>query len=449
MKKLIILIAIALTLLLPVLSEETNWNTKGLELYKKGQYKEAVECFNRVLNDDPKAFKVWNNKGNALYKLGNYEKALLCYDKALEVSQDYSNAWYGKGCTLLQVKKYEEALACFNRVLALNPDDGDAKKKKENIISLMEIRDTKTIEEWFNRGNYLYIQEKYEEAIEYYDKITEADKNHIDAWYNRGCALKFLNRYDEALTCFDRVTELNPDYNNVKNKKAEALKFLEKEGYIVPEMVLLPAGTVELNIDTDSQNDNKSVSVGSFYICKYEVTNKEFCKYNQDRENPDDNLPAVNLTWPEAADYCNWLSQKEGLTICYDKKNPAGDYTLINIKNNGYRLPTEAEWEYACRAGTDTDYYWGNSMDDSYCWYYDNSHLMPHTVGEKKPNRSELYDMSGNVWEWCTCCFPSEATCIIKGGGFLENAGKCRSGYRGNLPVSKSIDIGFRMVRSK
>lgn len=445
MKRLIIIIAISIIFLIPVLSEETNWNTKGLELYKKGQYKEAVECFNRVLSDDPQAFKVWNNKGNALYKLVSYDKALNCYDKALEISPDYSNAWYGKGCTLIQMKNYEEALECFNRVLSLNPGDNDAKKKKDDILSILNIKDARAVEECFNKGNYLYIQEKYKEAVEYYNMVIESDKNHTDAWYGKGCALKALKQYEESAACFDRVMELNPDYNNAKNKKEEVLTFLEKESYIVPEMVLLPSGRVDI-ADTDGKT--VSVKINNLYICKYEVTNRELCKYAPGRDNQGDTLPAVNITCQEAADYCNWLSIKEGFTSCYDRKNTSGEYTLINIKNNGYRLPTEAEWEYACRAGITTDYYWGNNMDDSYCWYYDNSHLMPHPAGEKKPNGFGLYDMSGNVWEWCNNLLPCSGKSVIRGGGFLENAGKCRSGYRGGIFVDKSIDIGFRMVRT-
>lgn len=445
-KKLIFLIIIILSafFLLPslsVLSEETNWNTKGLDLYKKGKYKEAVECFNKVLSDDPGAFKVWNNKGNALYKIGNYETALSCYDKALELSPDYGNAWYGKGCTLILIKKYGEAIKCFNKVLSINPEDSDAKKKKEEILSILENKDTKAIEEWFNKGNYLYVQEKYKEAIECYDRVIGSDKNHQDAWYGKGCALKFLKQYAEAKLCFDKVIELNPDYNNVRNKKEEILKFLEKGNSTSPEMVLLPAGTVDMKTG--------SIALNSFYICKYEVTNKEFCKYDPKKDNPGDNLPAVNVTWTEAADYCNWLSRKEGLTPCYGSKNQSDEYTDIYLKQDGYRLPTEAEWEYACRAGTVTDYYWGNTMDDSYCWYYDNSHLIPHNAGEKKPNSFGLYDMSGNVWEWCINCSPDEFHCVIRGGGFLENADKCRSWDRRLLPVTRSIDTGFRMVRGE
>ncbi len=127
-------------------------------------------------------------------------------------------------------------------------------------------------------------------------------------------------------------------------------------------------------------------------------------------------------------------------------------------------LPLEAQWEYACRAGTATTYYWGNSMDGSYCWYRDNSSSTTHPVGSKTPNAWGLYDMSGNVWEWCLDWYGSLTSGVtdpvgsssgsyrvLRGGGWdLSGADECTSSYRNYyLPSNVSgFNLGFRLVRT-
>jgi formylglycine-generating enzyme required for sulfatase activity len=134
-------------------------------------------------------------------------------------------------------------------------------------------------------------------------------------------------------------------------------------------------------------------------------------------------LPAENVTWHEAVWYCNLRSKKEGLDTCYTWcviKNKIGNNfevgcAQLDTSKNGYRLPSEAEWEYACRAGTTSGYYWGEILDSlrggEYCWYYDNSNKTTHPVATKLPNAFGLYDMEGNVWEWVQdWCYAYDST---------------------------------------
>jgi len=230
------------------------------------------------------------------------------------------------------------------------------------------------------------------------------------------------------------------------------------------------------------------VTVSSFYIGEYEVTQKEYKKIMG--KNPSsfssfngDNLPVENVSWYDAIEYCNKRSQKEGLTPVYTinklKKDPNNQNSNDKVKwivtwnknANGYRLPTEAEWEYACRAGMNTAF---NNNNDDYAnstsvsevaWYINNTNLRTHDVGMKDANAWGLYDMHGNVWEWCWNWYgdySSEAQTdpmgassgffrVSRGGGCDSSAEQVRSAYRSNNinPNYTNGNLGFRVVRSE
>ncbi len=219
------------------------------------------------------------------------------------------------------------------------------------------------------------------------------------------------------------------------------------------------------------------VSIDNFWIAKYEVTIKDwqnYCvaidkamPYIEDVEFDDtywgkrQDHPITNITWLEACEYANWLSQKKGLSKVYQI---AESTVTWDPSANGYRLPTEAEWEMAARSPY-TDYpYAGSNYEQEVSWSNSNSEDHTHTVGLKKPNEAMLFDMSGNVWEWCWDWYDEYyykistkynpaginvgAMKAIRGGSWLsvDNRVTLR---RGRSPKTKSTEIGFRLVKQK
>ncbi|MDR0503211.1 MAG: formylglycine-generating enzyme family protein [Treponema sp.] len=226
-----------------------------------------------------------------------------------------------------------------------------------------------------------------------------------------------------------------------------------------------------------SEGPQHQVTISPFFLGKYEVTQKEWhntmeTTVQQQREkkiNPfqsavvgiGDIYPMYHVSWFEAIDFCNRLSRKENLTPAY---TIAGRNVLWDNDADGYRLPTEAEWEYACRAGTTTTFYTGSAISDDSGWYDMNSGRSPHPVGSKPANAWGLYDMHGNVSEWCWDRYstsyskndainPTGVTWgwnrVIRGGNWSSSSQSVRSADRGFYnPTDRDNGIGFRLARN-
>ncbi len=240
------------------------------------------------------------------------------------------------------------------------------------------------------------------------------------------------------------------------------------------ELIYMQGGTFNMgSIDGDYEEEPvHNVKINNIFIGKYEVTYSQYMEFVADtgmeyyarNKWRDDNKPVINITWYDALEFCNWLSLKELYSPYYTIRDGS---VYINPESNGYRLPTEAEWEYAASGGqmdNGTEYS-GSNNPDTVSWYRDNSGRETHLIGGKVQNRLGLFDMSGNVWEWCwdwydedyylnsTEISPIGPTMgyykIVRGGSWDSDDFYLRCTARGfAAPDNYDTDIGFRVVRN-
>lgn len=243
------------------------------------------------------------------------------------------------------------------------------------------------------------------------------------------------------------------------------------------DMILIKGGTFQMGsptseIDREKDEVLHSVRISGFYMARYEVTQAEY--HELTGTNPSnfkgDMLPVENVTWYDAVRFCNAKSIKEGLAPAYAIN---GENVAWDKKADGYRLPTEAEWEYAARAGTTTPFSTGGNITTNQADYYGTYPYNKAPSGEYRsatvkvdsfgPNPWGLYNVHGNVWEWCWDWYgeydgaaqtdpsgPPDGTYrVSRGGGWNDFGRNLRSAYRAASPPANAIfNTGFRLARN-
>ncbi len=308
------------------------------------------------------------------------------------------------------------------------------------------------------------LEDSAETSVQpFVDILNQEPGKDKDLWNRQAAALRVVKRLDESIleTVKAKLEKHpSPEINLwFKEQRREALAErsvikAQRGGY---ELIKIPGGTfimgspVTEESRSESEGPQHKVNVPVFYMGRFPVTNRQYGiflsenpkvnepEYWGDRSYNQSEQPVVGVNWNNAKRYAEWA---------------------------GLRLPTESEWEYACRAGTETRYYLGDEEKDleRAGWYFGNSEGQLHPVGEKEPNSFGLYDMHGNIFEWCEDGWHNSyngapddgrpwidetrgSNRVIRGGGWDGNARDCRSSDRSSGGPSDGSDfLGFRLV---
>ena len=320
-----------------------------------------------------------------------------------------------------------------------NRDYTAAKAALDRILELQATHDLALPEAfWFKHAEVAQQAGDYAEAVESATRyLTTAGRDGA--------------HYREALELLDQAeADVAAERRAAARREAEIRRVLDEMEFVLIEPGTFEMGSPETEAGRDDDETLHTVTITQpFYLGKYEVTQEQWQAVMGD--NPADfsscgqDCPVESVSWEDAQAFIAALNRLEGVET--------------------YRLPTEAEWEYAARAGTRTAYHFGDDASQlgAYAWYSDNGDDQTHPVGQKQPNGWGLFDMHGNVWEWVhdwkeayprgTVTDPrgpsSGVLRVVRGGGWYYNAHYCRAAYRFRVgPGARVSHLGFRLART-
>ncbi|WP_367997176.1 SUMF1/EgtB/PvdO family nonheme iron enzyme [Planktothrix pseudagardhii] len=396
---------------------------RGQNHCQQGEYTTAIDDFTQVLLLEPNSPDANYNRGLAYSKLGEYQAAIEDYHQTLRLNPNYVGAYNNRANAYYKLGEYEKAIADYNSCLALNP----------NLPDVAHNRDV--------------AQGVWDEK-----RRQEGDKKRQEEAEKRRRQKEFE---------FDVIT-VNAQGKETKRERRRAEFFKQDLGNNISlEMVSIPGGTFMMGAaqnEADASSDEypqHPVNIAAFSMAKYPITQAQWeaIMGNNPSSFKGANRPVDSVTWHEAQEFCQRLSQKTG---------------------KSYRLPSEAEWEYACRAQTTSPFHFGETITADLANYDANySYASAPTgtyrqkttdVGSFPPNAFGLYDMHGNVWEWCADPWhenyddaPDDGSVwesdgntqyrVMRGGSWLYDPWNCRSAFRfWYEPVCRHRFYGFRVV---
>ncbi|MFM8571409.1 MAG: SUMF1/EgtB/PvdO family nonheme iron enzyme, partial [Pirellula sp.] len=426
-----------------------------------GQYRRRLSEFKEKPDQEQRTAEDRYQLGTIFYALGQYEKALQEFDAVLKMPRTDPVENFGMDphgyrlLTLARLKRSDEtdlALAEW-RATAPSPEvsiytesvilrwlgrKAEANEKLKNALESNAISDRNTqytlarTLACFATDDTATPEEKSEwtkgaiDILESWGDGSEFDRNKMRSELDF-LALHSDRRFKKLTTLRSNAPEQPYWMANREVTRGEFEEFIE-----------------DTSSDIQKPNDRDESKL-QFY----------------DDVSPTGNHPVQNVSWYDAVLYCNWLSKKEGLTPVYRSVGKTKevvdnideievDIWQIVADANGYRLPSELEWSYACRAGSNTE--WNTGSDEKllerYCQMFPSKQTSPS--GVKLPNAWGLHDMHGNVWEWCWDQNPNLSLERVDcGGSWTDKPLRCRSGEQGGrLPWGRHSDRGFRIVRS-
>jgi formylglycine-generating enzyme required for sulfatase activity len=407
-------------------------------------------------------FDACYNRGVYQSQIGNYSAAVYNLNAAIAINSHWTDAYYNRGIAYAEIEKYDEAIADYNKVLQLQPMHALAYNQLGNIYEKLS---------------------RYEKAIESYNKalgwgLESAEKKRdlvLASWekmqqqkHEEERQIQEVETQRGKLFEFDFIS-VNETGEIVNSERGKArCKTIDLGNGAVLEMVYIPGGMFDMGSpQKEGDNDERpqhTVTIKPFYMGKYAITQEVWKAVAALPEincalNPEPSVfrgaqrPVENISWYQAVEFCGRLSQKTG---------------------NIYRLPTEAEWEYACRAGTTTPFHFGKTITGEMANFDASYNYAKAPVGDYRqqttpvgmfsPNAFGLYDMHGNVWEWCADFWhpnyegaPKNGSVweadgnstyrLLRGGSWNDLPTYCRSAHRlRTQPGTRFKVYGLRVV---
>ncbi|MBE7517289.1 MAG: SUMF1/EgtB/PvdO family nonheme iron enzyme [Chloracidobacterium sp.] len=494
------------------LNTKAVFKNRGLAYMGKEEYGKAIGDLSKAIELDKNDAEGYKDRGKAYYTVAKsnqvLDMAIRDFTSAIELEPKDAEAYKFRGTAYFTRSRFDDAKADLEKSLSLNPKDADTAARLAEVRAeaakspagapnrpqssddkLAEFEawsktknSTKAADYWEflqTFANGAFAKQAYDKMMEIGDPEWNKVKDSRDPYQYKayleknpngpfsGLAQTKLKSSTDALIAWEQVDKSSTAAINefikkypeskqaaeadaVKEKakkefesKATEARAKDKTNSIGMQFAFIPAGTFEMGEPAASHTVTISKD---FYIGKYEVTQAQWQAVTG--SNPSyikqcgQNCPVEAVSWDDAQVFI----------------------AKLNAKNDGfvYSLPTEAQWEYAARAGTTGDYGGTGNLDEM-GWYDKNSGSTSHPVGQKQPNAFGLYDMHGNVWEWCQDWYgdyPKESVTdpkgaasgqyrVLRGGSWLSYATNARSAYRiVNAPDVRDDYIGFRVVAS-
>jgi len=459
---------------------------KGIDEVHAGEYERANSLFDEALRFNSRyepALKYKELlsylKGKAAYENGEIKEG-LAYFKQGDIDGIFGNhRWHGIGLCHYYQNQLDSAHLYYQELQAYNPRFFVDWKRTPNLYTLLSMQEDvpeliSLTDSLLNRARILSRNDSCEQAVKLYRMVLKEDStNTIASLGIKGCGERKDTVLAEKIQDSIRIRSRD-------NTEDSSLSSIED----------FPKPEIEKKEDLNALLSMVSVknTSSSYMISKTEVTFKQydaFCEATN-RDKPGDKgwgrglRPVINVSWYDAIEYCNWLSRKEGLDECYTITKSMNDSeseapsVACDFSGNGYRLPTKAEWEYAAIGGSRSrgNVYAGTSVEDSiylyanYCdkrceWgskdRKDDGYKYTAPIGRFYPNELGLYDMSGNVAEWCWNYWSNtdskkevrDSFRVVCGGSYFGSSTFLRVTHSFRCrEASRKDNVGFRVARS-
>jgi formylglycine-generating enzyme required for sulfatase activity/regulator of sirC expression with transglutaminase-like and TPR domain len=433
-------------------AEAKSLSDAGLVHLRKGQLEEAIKRYSESIKLDPSSHYSYTMRAVAFDRAGKPHQAIADRTIVLEFfllenpqkPLAVSSILVDRGLSYIDLGKHSEARNDYTKAIKFDPDNANP---------------------YMCRGLSYFSTNNFDEAIKDLTKaIGLSDKNYkgITELYYRGKSYLALNKKDEGIADLAKAKLIDPKRfsdlelgefyppANKNNTAAPKVEIINLDKDVKLEMVLIPAGKFVMGSPASEKGRYKSETqhevtlTKPFYMGKYEVTQAQWESVMGNnpsaREDKGAKLPVTNVSWNDCQEFIKKLNAST---------------------KGGYRLPYEAEWEHACRAGTSTTYSYGDNLTKSDANIEEGGSIK--AVGSYKPNAFGLYDMHGNVWEWCEDWYgslqdgevidpkgPTDGDGpVLRGGAYYQGASNARSSSRdGQLATKTSIFGGFRLART-